>query len=328
MHLILSYFDQIIGPRFHLTSHPHLAEYIESSVVDLMDIKTERGFFEYNYYSDEYEVFLANFYFEIPSTWARGNHERVMLTLVVDPIQNPVIYRSILEKYANKIQNTPNIFKGFYSFSKEHIKNDPEVQEKQDILEHLFEQLLEESINSLSKILLGEILVVGLSFVGKTSYLNVLNQKAFNDNIKPTLGIQITRVVLENYRLNAIDVGGQSKLNTLYQKVKYPPLGIIFMVDITSDKNQSIEARNMFQELIKHYFGEDLSGYSEKPIPILILGNKIDLDRKFDKNRIKTWLDFDGSPLIYKIFTTSALKNVRVYSSFRWLVAQLVKNAE
>jgi small GTP-binding protein len=320
MHVILSYFDQLAGPRFHLTSHPHLAIHIENIVLDLLDIDIQKGFFEYNYYSEDYDVLLANYYVEIESEWARGKSEQILLTIVADPIQNPKAFKPLLEKYAKILKETPNLYKAIYSGSKE----DSEIKIMQNELKKIFQNLVKDCENSLEETTLGQIAVIGPSAVGKTSILNAINQKAFDPSLKPTLGIQITRVVLESYKINAYDVGGQARFGMLYQRLLHPPKGIIFIIDINASKEKQLQARELFRNILEHYYGEKCRACTDEKIPVLILGNKIDLNPDFDKDCIKKWLELEEFDIEYKIYTTSALKNIRVYSSFRWLVQKLV----
>ncbi len=322
MHLILSHFDTLEGPMFFFTSHPHLARHIREVVLDLLDLNAEGGFFEYKYYSEEYDVALANYIFELSSPFSRGRVERMMLSIVVDPIQKTGIFRNVLEKYVKKFKAHENLYKAF-----QHIKNNEklEIIEQRQRVEKIFYQLLEEANKTLQSTHLGDIMVVGPSKVGKTSLLNLINQKAFNSEIRPTLGVQITRVILENYKVTAFDVGGQTKIQKVYKKVLKPPKGIIFVLDISFSENEVLEAKNLFNEVMRHYFGENCEKCVDKNIPVLILGNKIDLDQNFNKGIIKKWLELDNLNIPYFLETTSALENIRVFQSFRWIIQKLLK---
>ncbi|SRR6056297_125631 len=323
MHLILSYFDQIMGPSFLLTSHPHLAIYLKNTITDLMDINIDKGFFEYNYYSEDYEVFLANYYFEIPSDWGRGRIDRLMLSIALDPIQNPKAFKGLLEKYGEIIQNIPDIYLALYD-PEENGEMAHEIREKKKKIEQIFQGLVQDCDDLLAERVLGEIIVIGLSKVGKTSLLNTINQKAFDPTIRPTLGIQVTKVVLENYRVNAFDVGGQTRLRRLFKRVLSAPMGIIYVVDVTFNEEQIKEAREMFHDVMTHYFGENCFQCPPDEIPVLILGNKIDLNEAFEKKKITSWLKLEEYDMDFHVDLVSALENTNVFSSFRWLVKKLM----
>ena len=64
-----------------------------------------------------------------------------------------------------------------------------------------------------------KIMVIGLDKAGKTSIMNVLNQR-YNlmDNIKPTVGIERTTIQILGMPIVSWDLGGQSKYRDTYLK--------------------------------------------------------------------------------------------------------------
>ena len=71
MDLYLMYFDTVVGPRVFL-SDPDPPDADRAKLLgNIMDLATKQGFFEHR----EAEWLFLNFYFEIPSSWARGKKE-------------------------------------------------------------------------------------------------------------------------------------------------------------------------------------------------------------------------------------------------------------
>ena len=83
-----------------------------------------------------------------------------------------------------------------------------------------------------------KILIVGLDYAGKTSILNILNQK-YNlmDNIRPTAGIERDRMKIMGIPVVTWDLGGQEKFRKEYIKnIKYfdKTDSVFFVVDTLS----------------------------------------------------------------------------------------------
>lgn len=125
MHLVLTYFHKIRGPEI-LVSYPdaNLEIDIMDKLVRFFDLDINETFFEIILINKHKRI--INLYFEIPSEWARGKKELVMLSLIMkDSYDSKLIY-SFLVDAAHKILHTERIFKGFYKDSNFH-DNDIEV---------------------------------------------------------------------------------------------------------------------------------------------------------------------------------------------------------
>ncbi len=114
--LILSYFDRIIGPRLLLTYPENLIEdlgekYLKQ-VSDLLDTPEDDGFFTHNFSP---ELRTANWMFSIPSNWARGRTEILMLSsLISEEEPDYTMYEKVFSKFVERIKANHNIFKAFY----------------------------------------------------------------------------------------------------------------------------------------------------------------------------------------------------------------------
>jgi len=116
----LSYFDVVIGPRIFYSYPDHILD--KKNVNELEDIMTpirKEGF--YYFYCDNF--FSLNYYFEITSTWARGNRECLMFSTIFFERPSVEIEKAILPisiEFAEGIKSKANIFTAFYKGSRKY----------------------------------------------------------------------------------------------------------------------------------------------------------------------------------------------------------------
>ncbi len=126
MLLILTYFHQIKGPSV-LISYPEvkLEEDIISRLLKFFDLEINETFFEIVLITKKKKI--INFHFEIPSEWARGKKEFVMLSLIMKrEYESELVYAFIVDA-SYKILKTKNIFKAFYKDDDFRNSNDIEI---------------------------------------------------------------------------------------------------------------------------------------------------------------------------------------------------------
>lgn len=111
----------------------------------MFDIMTQQN--EEEFFTQSFEdLKLLNYYFQIPSGWARGSKEMVMLSIIIyQEISTEIeeIISTLCKNYSKKMQSTMEIFKGFY------IKelNNYEEEDKESIEKH--EILIKERVRDL-----------------------------------------------------------------------------------------------------------------------------------------------------------------------------------
>ena len=140
--LILTYFNPIIGPDI-LYSVPEnidkiLSEDALSQIKRMMDTATP-GFFAHQFSA---ELNTANFFFLIPSDWARGKQEMIMITKVIEEeAPNLRAYEEEFKNFIAKLrQDHPTIFKAFYKKSPP-LNYQAEIEEEFENLKREFEEL-------------------------------------------------------------------------------------------------------------------------------------------------------------------------------------------
>ncbi len=115
MAVAISYFHRKIGPIVWY-SYPEetLSEEEKGHLADIMDQSYEEGFFMHKFGI----LTSMNYYFEIPSEWARGNKEMLMISLILDSapqigFEKPI--QSWSESFANRLKAKNEIYKAFYN---------------------------------------------------------------------------------------------------------------------------------------------------------------------------------------------------------------------
>lgn len=117
VHLNLNYFNTIQGPQIFHTTPEDADENIVQSVANLLNISelVKQKFFVY----EGADFKTVSLYFEIPSQWARGKKEMLLLSIIIPPatsIENKAPVQSLLEKMELEINQIENGFMAFYEY--------------------------------------------------------------------------------------------------------------------------------------------------------------------------------------------------------------------
>jgi hypothetical protein len=111
----LSYFAQKKGPLvFYAYPESNLEEAFSIQIVNIMDQVFREGFFVHH---SSTVPFTLNYYFEIPSEWARGSKEMLMVSVILDKLTNKPLEQRIQEictDFVLQIKNTKGLFKALY----------------------------------------------------------------------------------------------------------------------------------------------------------------------------------------------------------------------
>lgn len=282
-------------------------------VAKLLDFIDKKGFFIHSF--ENYKT--ANFYFEVPSEWARGKREMAMISVVFNHDEiDEQIFRIPLSEFVIELLSNKDIYKGFYMKTKSQGDID-EIKSKYHEIRNLMDELMKvlpKSIISMKKKSL-KLFVFGLDRAGKTSLLERLRQKKFVQT-KRTLNLNLLKFVLENVNLIAWDLGGQIAFRRAWKNYLKEPDILIFVVDI-SDPDRVIEAKEELWRILN---------YNESQgIPLLILGNKKDLNQERLNKDIINELDLE---LIenrdWELYQTSAITGEGIYEGFQWIFNKII----
>ncbi len=125
-----------------------------------------------------------------------------------------------------------------------------------------------------------KIVILGHFGVGKTSLIRRFVENSFSDNYKVTIGVHITKKVVEISIGNSVslilwDLEGTDDIKTIRSSYLLGTHGAVFVFDVTRPST--------FQNL-----NDDLKITAEKllDVPLIVVGNKIDLVDLTDLNSI------------------------------------------
>ncbi len=125
MHLVLTYFDRLRGPSIFL-SYPEIEieEDIINKLIKFFDLDINETFFEIVLINKNKK--MINLYIEIPSEWARGSKEMVMLSLIMKKTYPSELLYAFIVETSHKILKTKDVYKAFYK-DDDHFNDNIEV---------------------------------------------------------------------------------------------------------------------------------------------------------------------------------------------------------
>ena len=164
-----------------------------------------------------------------------------------------------------------------------------------------------------------QLIIVGESVVGKSSILCQYTENKFNVNGISTNGIDL---YIKNEVLNGVpiqvkiwDTAGQerfqSQTNSMFKKAD----GVILVYDVT--KPETFES-------LKNWLNSIHSNKKDSNLKIVLLGNKIDLQREVSMNEAKAFANENK----VEYFETSAMKNTNINESIQFLVNAVIHTSE
>lgn len=148
MYLALTYFHKIKGPLIYLSYPDQIPEDISRKIVNFFDLDINESFFEIVLIEKKQRI--INFYFELPSQWARGDTEMAMLSLAMNiDYDSNMVYDFLKDSY-QKIASIDSIYKGFYKFDDFH-DNDIEIDLNYELIKKILRTCLDKLIERLKK---------------------------------------------------------------------------------------------------------------------------------------------------------------------------------
>jgi len=164
------------------------------------------------------------------------------------------------------------------------------------------------------------ILIVGLQSVGKSSIVKRIMDLSFDTKLRPTLGFQVFNFMMEKVNFRIFDAPGQEKLRDTWYDTKLNPQAIVYVIDLTSSNEIQQIAKKEFDRIVEFY----ITNTPNKKMPILILGNKIDL--KPDKDLLLNDIFWNVGDLNYHFGYCSAKTMEGIKENLGWIFAEFIKN--
>ncbi|GLJ24458.1 hypothetical protein SUGI_0467050 [Cryptomeria japonica] len=157
-----------------------------------------------------------------------------------------------------------------------------------------------------------KILFLGLDNAGKTTLLRVLKDERLVQH-EPTRHPTSEDLMIGRVRFKAFDLGGHQISRKLWRDYYTQVDGIVYLVD-SADENRFPESRKELDAIIMDE--------SIQNVPILILGNKIDLPKAVSKEKFKyeLGLSFAGNSVRpIGIFMCSVVCQMGYGEGIEWL---------
>jgi GTP-binding protein SAR1 len=164
------------------------------------------------------------------------------------------------------------------------------------------------------------LLFLGLDNAGKTTLLRYLRDGRITMN-EPTLHPNSEELIIGNIKFNTHDLGGHESARTLWKTYFTAVDGIVFIVDAL-DRDRFPESK---QELDQLMTDDSLSD-----VPILVLGNKIDIPQAASEDELRAVLGLretygksgssgNSGARPIEVFMCSILKEQGFKDGFEWL---------
>ena len=158
------------------------------------------------------------------------------------------------------------------------------------------------------------LILVGESTVGKTSIMRSFIGEEFSESSLSSIGIEVyTKNIQINEEVCSIkiwDTCGQERLRALSANYYKKADGVILVYDITSiDSFNNIE-----------YWLNSINYYCKREIPIIIIGNKIDLGNKIDEDTLNNFINEHSN---ISMFNTSAKTGKGINEAFYYIAEEI-----
>ena len=157
------------------------------------------------------------------------------------------------------------------------------------------------------------ILFIGLDNSGKTSLLHLLSNHRVSSHI-PTQNPTSNQFIIDNITFNAYDLGGHKSIRRLWDDYLYNVDAIVYLID-AYDRDRLIESKLEFNKLI--------TNSKLTQIPILVLGNKIDLPQACSEEELKNILGIEDYESNLKLFMCSIINKYNIVNAFQWVSSKI-----
>jgi len=173
------------------------------------------------------------------------------------------------------------------------------------------------------------VVILGLDNAGKTTYLEAAktsliknHKRADPSRVTSTVGLNIGKIETSGISLQFWDLGGQTELQSLWDKYYAECHGVIYVID-SHDLERIQESNEAFDKMIRN---EHLKG-----VPLLMLANKQDLPDCMDIRDVKPIFNQSAHWIGSRdcmVMPVSALTGEGITEGINWLADCLKRNNE
>jgi len=278
-----------------------------NQISKLLDVTFEESFFTHQFDFSN----TVNYYLEIPSEWARGGHELVLITLLITASENPDDWKEPLEEFVTHLRNIPSLYKAFYyETSTEDSEIVTKMQELLNVTQNFYKSIPET--HSVQRIV--KLFMFGLDRAGKTSFSKRAMANLY-EKTSPTLWLDVHNFQFQNFQFVCFDLGGQKQFRSFWKNYLHNSEILIFVVDGSRPERFS-EAKTELWSI--------LNG-ANPDLPLLILNNKADLEDHVENDVLLSALGLDSLTRPWQIIQTSAKSGLGVDDALNWISKQLTK---
>ena len=278
---------------------------------------------------DKYGI-VINKYIEISNNTKRGINN--LRTEILNSYEKDIILHKPLVLGLNtdflKLKSE-DIYDKFNTTSTNH-KSINNINNNMNKQEHLVETLspkylfklenIKNSEKNLNKINIYEnikIILIGDTYVGKTSFLNQFFSEGFNPNLTSTIGITERSKIMfydnKIYKIKIWDTAGQERFESLPKQYYERIEGVFLFYDITNEQS--------FDNIIKWL--KDILEGGHKDLIVYLLGNKVDLIEE-RKVSYETGLNFAKSKNI-KFMEISCKLDLNIIDAVYFMIYDILK---
>lgn len=161
-----------------------------------------------------------------------------------------------------------------------------------------------------------KIVLLGLDNAGKTSLLHLLRYGTFSQ-VCPTNFPQSDLLEMGGIRFRTFDLGGHKTARMIWKDYLAEVDGLVYLVDSTDTERLALS---------KHELDRVLEDEEMNEVPVLILGNKIDIDGAVCEDELRELFCVGGDQEgRVQLFMCSVAKKFGYAEGFQWLGKQVNK---
>eukprot|EP00892_Ulva_mutabilis_P007004 jgi/Ulvmu1/4676/UM002_0407.1 len=157
-----------------------------------------------------------------------------------------------------------------------------------------------------------ELAMIGPNNAGKSTLVEVLASGTFNQDFMATVGFEMRKITKGRVNMKVWDVGGQPRFRSMWERYCRGVNAIVYVVD-SADIGKIDEARKLLHDLMQRPSLQD--------IPLLVLGNKNDLDQSLSAADLTTQMQLQELPCReFAIYSISCKAQTNIQQVLDWLI--------